>query len=147
MSNSPAEQIPVKIKVHTSIQNGEEKETFELITFGRYYQKNSSSYLLYEENSEEGQLKTTIKLTDHEMLLMRTGSIKMRMLLEAQKSHHGSYTTPFGELKIVTETKELRNKWDEQTNKGSIEVLYDLIIQGSTAGTYQLQISFEEEKG
>lgn len=145
MPIQPADQIPVKIKVHTSIQNGGEKETFELTTFGRYYLKNESAYLQYEEVTEEGQMKTTIKLTDNEMLLMRSGSIKMRMLLEEKKKHRGSYTTPFGELQIMTETKELQHRWNSETSEGRIEVLYDLSIQGSKAGTYSLQIVFEEE--
>ena len=146
MPIQPADQIPVKIKVHTSIQNGGEKETFELTTFGRYYLKNASAYLQYEEVTEDGDMKTTIKLTDHEMLLMRSGSIKMRMLLEEKKKHRGSYTTPFGELQIITDTKELQHRWNSETGKGRIEVLYNLSIQGSEAGTYRLQIVFEEEK-
>jgi uncharacterized beta-barrel protein YwiB (DUF1934 family) len=142
----PADQIPVKIKVHTSIQNGGEKETFELTTFGRYYLKNASAYLQYEEVTEEGQMKTTIKITGSEMLLMRSGSIKMRMLLEEKKKHRGSYTTPFGELQIMTDTKELQHRWNSESSEGRIEVLYNLSIQGSEAGTYRLQIVFEEEK-
>jgi uncharacterized beta-barrel protein YwiB (DUF1934 family) len=146
LSIQPADQIPVKIKVHTSIQNGGEKENFELTTFGRYYLKNASAYLQYEEVTEEGQMKTTIKLTGTEMLLMRSGSIKMRMLLEEKKKHRGSYTTPFGELQIMTDTKELQHRWNSESSEGRIEVLYKLSIQGSEAGTYRLQIVFEEEK-
>lgn len=146
MSNSPADQIPVKIKVHTMIENGGEKETFELTTFGRYYVKNESAYLQYEESTEEGPMKTTMKLTDNGILLMRSGSIKMRMQLEEQMKHRGIYTTPFGELQIMTDTKELQHRWNSESSIGTIEVLYHLSIQGSKAGTYKLQIVFEEEK-
>lgn len=146
MPIQPADQIPVKIKVHTSIQNGGEKETFELTTFGRYYLKNASAYLQYEEVTEEGPMKTTMKLTGTEMLLMRSGSIKMRMLLEEKKKHRGSYTTSFGELQIITDTKELQHRWNSETSEGRLEVLYNLSIQGSEAGTYKLQIVFEEEE-
>ncbi len=142
----PADQIPVKIKVHTMIENGGEKETFELTTFGRYYVKNASGYLQYEESTEEGPMKTTMKLTEDGILLMRSGSLKMRMLLEERKQHRGSYTTPFGELLMITDTKELQHRWNSESSKGTIEVLYDLSIQGSKAGTYKLQIVFEEEK-
>ncbi|MFC0475881.1 DUF1934 domain-containing protein [Robertmurraya beringensis] len=142
----PADQITVKIKVHTMIENGGEKETFELTTFGRYYVKNASGYLQYEESTEEGPMKTTMKLTEDGILLMRSGSVKMRMLLEEKKQHRGSYTTPFGELLMITDTKELQHRWNSENSIGTIEVLYDLLIQGSKAGTYKLQIVFEEEK-
>jgi uncharacterized beta-barrel protein YwiB (DUF1934 family) len=68
------------------------------------------------------------------------------MLLEEKKKHRGSYTTPFGELQIMTDTKELQHRWNSESSEGKIEVLYNLSIQGSEAGTYRLQIVFEEEK-
>ena len=56
LAGLPTEQMPVKITVNTTIQNGKEKETYELITFGHYDKKTNSVFLRYEELLEEGTL-------------------------------------------------------------------------------------------
>ena len=55
------EQMPVKITVNTTIRNGENKETYELTTFGEYYSKASSIYLRYEEYGRRNN-QTTVKI-------------------------------------------------------------------------------------
>ena len=57
------EQLPVKITVNTTIQDGTEKETYELITFGYYVKKTKSVFLRYEEFLEEGTINTIVKIS------------------------------------------------------------------------------------
>lgn len=146
MSVSPAEQKPVKIKVHTTIRDGNEKETFELTTFGRYYEKSGSTFLQYEEVMEEGTIKSIVKISEEETLILRSGAVKLRMVFRMNKKLRGRYETPFGTMEIMTRTKRLAHSYDEVSKKGGIDLLYDLNMQGSHAGTYHLEISFEEEK-
>ena len=139
-------QMPVKITVNTTISDGENKETYELTTFGEYYHKTNSIYLRYQEYSEEGDIQTTVKMGEREGSILRNGAIKMRLLFQKNKSLLGSYTSPFGLFEMKTKTSRIDFEFDEAVRKGSIDLLYNLTMQGSHAGTYHLLITFEEDK-
>ncbi|CRK82596.1 DUF1934 domain-containing protein [Neobacillus massiliamazoniensis] len=128
---------PVKINVKTTIN---EQETFELVVFGQYDQKEHSSYLRYEEVLEEGSVRTIVKTTDDEVLILRSGAVKMRLPFQLHKKMKGSFETPLGRFDTTTTAQRL------QHGKGMIDILYDFSLQGSHAGTYHMEISFQEDK-
>lgn len=138
--------MPVKISVKTTIRNGQDQETYELITFGEYIRKSSSSYLRYEEVTEEGSIQTTVKIAEREGSILRNGAVKMRLPFQKNKYLSGSYETPYGTLEMGTKTSRISHEFNESIRKGEIDLLYDLKMQGTHAGTYHLLISFEEEK-
>lgn len=140
LSGRPLEQKPVKIKVNTTIWNNGEKETFELTTFGRYYEKSNSVFLRYDEVMEEGTVKSIVKVSENETLILRSGAINMRMVFEMNKKHVGRYETPFGTMGISTRTKRLSHSLEPQA--GAIDILYELHMQGALAGTYHMEITY-----
>ncbi|WP_338471071.1 DUF1934 domain-containing protein [Niallia sp. XMNu-256] len=146
MTSLQTEQLPVKITVNTTIHNEDEKETYELITFGHFYQKTNSAYLRYEEILEEGTIKTLVKISGDEGSLLRTGAIKMRIPFQKNKRMTGNYETPYGILELSTATSRIHQSFDEEAKKGEFDLLYRLTMQGSDAGTYQLTIRFEEDQ-
>ncbi|WP_308302646.1 DUF1934 domain-containing protein [Bacillus sp. UMB0728] len=144
--NSPAEQTPVKIKVKTDIRSGGSKETFELTAFGRYYKKNGSRFLQYDEENEAGTVKTIVKMAEGEALILRSGAVKMRLPFRLNKKMRGSYEMPFGTMEMLTLTKGLSQSFDDNSGTGAFDLLYEMKMQGSQAGTYHLAITFEEEE-
>jgi uncharacterized beta-barrel protein YwiB (DUF1934 family) len=140
-------QMPVKISVKTTIRNGQDHETYEFITFGTYIQKTSSVFLRYEEITEEGgSTQTTVKIAEGEGSIIRNGAVKMRLTFKKNKHLTGSYETPYGTLEMKTKTSRINHEFNETAKKGEIDILYDLNMHGSHAGTYHLLISFEGEK-
>ncbi|WP_141430946.1 DUF1934 domain-containing protein [Bacillus sp. 03113] len=146
MSNRRAEQIPVKVHVKTDIQNGLEKETYEFTTFGRYYQKGSAVYLQYDEVMEEGVIKTTVKMSQAEGVIIRNGAVKMKLSFKLNQKLNGIYESPYGTLQLNTFTRKLQSQFQTSTNIGLMEILYELYMNGSLSGIYQMKITFEEEK-
>ena len=140
------EQLPVKITVNTTIHNGTEKETYELITFGHYYKKTKSVFLRYEEFMEEGTINTVVKISGQEGSILRTGAVKMKIPFHENKSLIGSYETPYGIMDLDTATSRVHHSFDEGLKKGEFDFLYRLNMQGSYAGTYHMTISFEEDQ-
>ncbi|MEH7106225.1 DUF1934 domain-containing protein [Bacillus sp. JJ1764] len=134
-------EIPVKINIKTTI---DEQETVELIVFGRFYQKENASFLQYKEVLEEGTVKTIIKLGINEMLILRSGAVKMRLPFQLEKEQRGSYELPFGVFETATLAKKMAYHFENKA--GFIELLYDFSLQGEQAGSYHLQINFQEEK-
>jgi uncharacterized beta-barrel protein YwiB (DUF1934 family) len=145
VSIGPADQIPVKVTVNTAIYSGSEKETFELTTFGRYYKKANTSYLQYDEVTEEGDVHTTVKISGSEVLILRSGAIKMRLPFLLNKKTPGNYKTPYGLLETSQLTKRLNTIFNEESQEGQVDLLYEMAIQGSNAGTYHMTITYKEE--
>ncbi len=139
-------QLPVKITVNTTIHNGSEKETYELVTFGHFYKKANSVYLRYEEYSEEGTIQTVVKISGQEGALLRSGAVKMKIPFQKNKRLTGSYETPYGLFELSTVTSKIHHSFDEEVSEGEFSFLYRLTMQGSDAGTYQLTIRFEEDQ-
>jgi len=147
LSQESAQQVPVKIHVKTNIYNGKNKESIEWIGFGQYLEKEASSYIKYEEIIEEGTIKTIVKISEREGLILRSGAVKMRLPFLINKQKIGSYESPYGVFQLLTDTKRLELDLDQkQKNTGTLDILYDLKMQGSNNGTYHMSITFKEEQ-
>jgi uncharacterized beta-barrel protein YwiB (DUF1934 family) len=133
-------EIPVKIKVKTTIDR---EETFELLVFGRFFRKENAYFLQYDEVMEEGTVKTIVKLTKEEVLILRSGAIKMRLPFQLNRKLNGNYQLPFGVFQTTTLARELDFSYEK--NQGHLHIVYDFEMQDEPAGTYQLEISFQEE--
>nr|WP_246869638.1 DUF1934 domain-containing protein [Priestia megaterium] len=133
-------EIPMKINVKTTIHQHGGKEVYELAVFGRYLQKDGASFLKYEEMQEEGNVRTIVKVAGDEALILRGGAVKMRLPFRLHKKLRGSYEMPFGTFETLTLAKRIEH------SDGLIDILYDFTMQGSHAGTYHLEITFQEDK-
>ncbi|MFB3163648.1 DUF1934 domain-containing protein [Neobacillus sp. 179-J 1A1 HS] len=134
-------EVPVKINVKTTIDHD---ETFELMVFGTYFEKGNSAYLRYEEAVEEGSVRTIVKMTHNDALILRGGAIKMRLPFELNRKLNGSYEMPFGQFATVTKAKRI--DYSYENGKGHFGVVYDFSMEGAPTSTYQLEIAFQEEK-
>ncbi|WP_235714706.1 DUF1934 domain-containing protein [Neobacillus dielmonensis] len=134
-------EIPVRISVKTTI---DQEESLELVVFGRYFQRDEASYLQYEEAMEAGSVRTIVKMTADAALILRSGAVKMRLPFVLEKKLRGSYEMPFGVFETTTETKKLELSYEN--GKGFMDIIYDFAMQGAHAGTYHLEISFQEDR-
>ena len=139
-------EIPVKVQVKTIIHSGQSKEEFQLEGSGRYFIKNNAYFLQYEEIMEDQRVKTIVKVAGNEALILRSGPLKMRLPFRLHTKQQGSYEIAAGTLDIETRANRIDHSFNEDLRKGSVELLYDLSVQGSRAGTYHLEIIFEEEE-
>lgn len=144
MVEAKAEQVPVKIWVKTDIYQGDHSETFELMTFGRYYNKGQASYLLYEEVLDVGNIKTSVKFSDGEAVILRSGALNMRLAFKTNKQMRGHYETPYGAMETLTDTKRIAHVPSSEKD-GVFDLLYDLTMQGEVAGTYHMEITYKED--
>lgn len=154
MPDDRAAQLPVKIYIKTTVYHPSEDsslasvapETYELIVFGQYQETSTAAYLRYQEAMEVGAVNTTVKITEDELLILRSGALKMRMVFRCNKPVSGTYHSPHGYMEIVTEAHAFAHNHNTKTNEGNIALQYDLSMQETLAGTYQLEIKYEEER-
>lgn len=142
MSREVAEQAEVKITVRTTIFQGDEQDSFELTTFGRLNKKGNSFYLRYEEILEVGNIKTTVKFSENEAVILRSGAINMRLAFERSRQMKGHYETPYGMMDTLTDTKKLDHQQTNE-NEGKLDLIYDFMIQEDHAGTYHMEITYK----
>lgn len=145
LTTRPAEQLPVIIKVKTDIKQGQETENYEFITIGRFQQTATASFLRYDEEMEVGKVTTTIKLSKDGASILRSGALNMKMTFQKQLTMPGTYQSPYGTMQTEAHTHQLSYHFQPEIKEGSVELVYDLTIQGSLAGTYHLNITYKEE--
>ncbi|WP_409296134.1 DUF1934 domain-containing protein [Peribacillus sp. SCS-26] len=138
-------KLRVKVTVSTSITNGADTEVFDLVTFGTLHNKANADYLQYEENDENGRINTIVKFTDTELMLMRSGSVKMKQTFQENMITLGYYESIYGRLEMQTDTKKMIREWDDTQKQGKIGLHYNLNMQGSDLGEYQMSIVYKEE--
>ena len=137
--------IPVKVHLKTIIDHGDEAETYELTLFGEYYQKEHSAFFKYEELLQEGSIQTVVKVKDREALILRSGAIKMRLAFSLEDEKAGSYEGEHGTLLLTTKTKSLENIMiGSERLQGKFILKYDLKMQGSIVGTYEMVLEYKE---
>lgn len=136
---STSVQKAVNIKLFSTIRHPNIiEETIELETKGTLTLKGNQYYLVYEEVQDEKVIRTTVKLSGQNALILRSGGVKMRLPFERGELQTGNYDTQYGTIMITTNTKHLH--FDE----GHFQVEYELIINGEVAGTYILELIYTE---
>ena len=76
----------------------------ELISPGTSHEKGSAQYVRYEESSVTGLdgVKTTIKIHDDSIVLLRTGAVNMRHQYVRGEEREAVYETPYGDLHMAS---------------------------------------------
>ncbi|MFS0783898.1 DUF1934 domain-containing protein [Bacillus sp. 1P06AnD] len=140
------EQKRVQVKLETTIRNGQDEETYELLTFGTLQQKAGSLYLRYNEVQQDMQeIQTIVKWSENEVFIMRNGQVKMRQKFIKGLMTVGNFESPFGTLQMLTTAKDMTHEHNESMSEGKMTLLYDLTMQGADAGQYKMVIDYKEE--
>lgn len=129
----------------------------------RYFQKEESHYLFYEEQPEgyPAILKTRVKRKGSKVEIQRRGPMGGSMVFEAGKCCRTEYGTPFGVLllDIVTHSVEIEGCGAEQEGFENgeteedcgdwpdVKIRYSLEDQGELLGEYELRIQKIPETG
>ncbi|MFT4415345.1 DUF1934 domain-containing protein [Fredinandcohnia humi] len=135
---------PIQIKFVTEIKDGLQKEHVAFDANGLYYIKGNSTYLSFEEKQETGTVKTIIKISNEEVLILRSGNVKMRQVYRKKEVTRGTFENALGTFEVLTKTNNIEYKWFKNSNKGSLFLSYELSLQGEKSGLYTISIMFKE---
>lgn len=135
----------VKIKLWSTIIPIEgEVEKYEMWLEGQLFDKNGTSYLRYEEIQDDKKIKTTIKLAEDQVVIMRSGAVNMRLPLNLEQEERGHYESQYGSIPLITKTHEIAIMTNDENSV--FKTTYDLIIGGTAVGNYTLDIKYSEVK-
>lgn len=131
----------VTIKLTTKIRQPDvEEQVLEMWSEGTKTVKNNRIYLQYEEQLEELNIRTTVKISDDEAVIMRSGGLQMRLPFLLHKEQTGNLTNEQGSFMLTTKAHEL------SASDTRFNVRYDLAMGSSHVGEYEMEIQFTEGK-
>jgi len=132
-------QKAVKIKLTTIIRQPDvEDQQMELWSQGTLTVKNNRRYLQYEEQLEELSIRTTVKISENEAVIMRSGGLQMRLPFLLHKEQTGNLTNEQGSFMLTTKAHEL------SISDTRFKVRYDLAMGSAHVGEYEMEIQFLE---
>ncbi|MBT0955402.1 DUF1934 family protein [Bacillus velezensis] len=137
------QETPVAIHVQSFIHNGSEEESVEFTSSGFYYVRNGKTYLSYHEEHDLGKIKTVVKITEKEILVMRSGAIQMKQRFIPGASTLTQYKLPFGQMELRTETKNIQS--DVGSSEGSVKLTYNMTVGENQEHVHNMTIQYKEE--
>lgn len=130
------------------VTDGETDDPVEVLSPGQYYFKNGKHYVVYDEVMEgiDGVVKSTLKFTEDQVELFRSGAASARMVFQKQQEHMAVYQTPMGPLSISLYTEDIISDFTEE--RMNLEIIYSLKTEGIviTESTVRLDICPKELK-
>ena len=112
-----------------STQPDEEDEPIEVVTPASYYCRNGKHYIIYDEVLEgmAGIVKNKIKITgDTSMEIMKSGETGTHMVFEKNRKNLTYYKTPYGQMLIGINTKNMRVNVSEDNINVSVDYELDV---------------------
>ena len=125
---------------------GIEEDQMEFVTDGKLYVRNNSIYIIYDETEVSGMegCKTTIKMNDKSVRMRRTGKVgfNTELYFETGKRFNSIYETPYGPMGVEVLTDYVKNDFNIEECRGSIDVEYQVSMEGLAEGRNKLTINF-----
>lgn len=124
--------------------DGIEEENMEFVTEGQLYMRNNSVYIMYDESKISGMegCKTTIKLMDRSVKMKRIGDagFNTELYFEEGKRVNSIYQTPYGPMGVEVLTDHVKNNFDPEECRGTIDVEYQISMEGMAEGRNKITI-------
>lgn len=141
-------KIPVVIDLATEVNDGSRKETTNNQVEGSLITKGNATYIRYIEQVDDADyVRNVIKLTGEDVTIIRNGAVSMNQRFREGQTTQGEYGTPFGTMRMETETKEVVYHWKPRHGRGRMSLCYRLALQGRDLGTVTLMLAIREVDG
>lgn len=128
----------------STIQYAEEGEDkIELMTKGRFAEKDGKYYIIYEESEVTGfeGTTTTIKVSEGKMTLTRKGKFNSRMEFIKGEKRLCNYPTPYGAIPVAVDPISLETKLSK--GGGTVDVTYLLDLSNQLYAKNQLRLKVD----
>lgn len=136
--------IMLKIVGRQITPDATEEDEIKFVTEGKLYEKDSATYLVYDESEVSGMpgCKTSLKLQGNTIRMNRfSEGVGLDTVIEFQKGHRyeGYYYTPFGAVEMEVLTNDVVNTLTPD-GKGAIDIDYHVSLKGLSEGRSKLNI-------
>ena len=138
----------INIKTSQTDINTKEEDVIELITEGKFYKKNESYFLVYDESEISGMegTTTTLKIIDEKVHLRRLGNNSSLMEFEKGKRYKSQYKTPYGNMMMEMLTTNVDIFINENPFEIDIKIDYEILIKNMFEGKNSMRITVKYNK-
>lgn len=123
-----------------------EQEVVELLTCGRFYRRNNSYWLSYQESEATGfeGHRTTLHVEPNRVTMQRSGPASTQLIVEGGCRHQCFYDTGYGALTVGINGRQIRSTLTD--DGGELDFSYAMDINTALASEYQVIIKVEVGK-
>lgn len=106
---------------------------------GLYSEKNGTRYILYDEDMEglKEAVRTKVKFNEKYVEIVRSKPVNNRMVFEENKINMTSYKTPYGNIALGINTREIAVTDEEML---TLRLVYSLETEGGTVSENKITI-------
>ena len=122
-------------------------EPIEVIAPANYYEKNGKHYVLYEEVNEgfEGSTKNIIKMQENCIDITKKGVSNVHMVFEKNRKNMSYYGTPFGNLLVGIDAKDIKVEETEHCIDVQIDYALEVNYEHLADCTIKMKIASKEK--
>ncbi|SDB81620.1 Uncharacterized beta-barrel protein YwiB, DUF1934 family [Pelagirhabdus alkalitolerans] len=136
---------PVSIMLETRIDDGEDQEVIKVEASGDWIASSERTVLFFNEESDDGVVKTMITVKDDQVTIKRSGSVKMTQHFDMKKNTENVYRHAYGTMHVETKTDKIHFEPLDEKGRGYLQLDYDATINQEQTRTHQLRLQIEEE--
>jgi len=121
--------------------DGESDNKIEFVTPAELTMKNNKYYITFEDlgDEDEAPAKSTLKIDEDKVTLLRYGLTSSQMIFEQGKKHTGNYQTPYGNVSLGVFSDMLNIEINEQG--GNLDVSYGIYFEDMISHYNKLSIN------
>lgn len=130
----------INIKSH-AYRDDETDEPINLLTYGQFSQEGGRTILEYDEVMDETMPAQHVVLTleNGSLTMIREGGYSTQMIFTQDCRYEGQYHTPYGAMDLALFCNRL--KYDLTKDGGTIDLRYQLDINGQFAAVHELNLT------
>ena len=134
--------VKIRMKMSQCLDNGEE-QTIESFYNGKRIEKNGSVYINFLEYETVKDSKGTIKISDDEVIILKSGEIISNMRFREDRNHRSEYKTPYGTFDMSLYTYKISKRIEEEEIKLNLD--YKVSIDGLMDANNRVEIKVISE--
>lgn len=123
------------------------KDQQELLTLGKFYERNGVFYVVYKEEGKNttdlGEVTTFITIKDGSVTLNRTGAVDLKQEFRQGVLNNSIYTTCYGKLWLSVLPDKVES--DLTVHGGRISLDYDLFVDDKLVSHNGLLVNVKED--
>lgn len=136
--------MKVKLKIKTSqYLDGRDFQTIESYYKGEQIEKNGNIYITFSEFDTSKERSSTIKISDEEVLLLKSGDITSRMKFREDRDFRSKYRTPYGVFDMDLHTYKISKRISDKELKLNLD--YKISIKGLMDANNRLEMKVVPE--
>lgn len=118
----------VIISVRGNQYHGDDSDSIELVTEGKYYKKGNNYFVTYKETEITGMegTTTTLKISDGKVTLMRFGENNSQLVFEQGQKHLCHYETPHGSFTVGVFSNQVNINIDDAGGELNVDYLLEI---------------------